>query len=412
MPRRWSGLAWLIAGSLLGLGGLAWWSRPVSSPASNETPSASQSSAKDAGVTFDTAMQQMSQYRVDDAERTLRGVLDRYPDSARSREELRWLYFNQFRQGELDRLLEDGLRVRPRDYALAVALLMSEFRPQNPREVLTSWVTAVQKQPDQARVQATLGYCYARVGEITSAETALQTAMDLAPTDPLVRLRVIEFLVDQGEWETAQELLDAVPPGASTASAARAESADSAHPRPADGGPGSNDRENSFPSDGSAPGTTVAERTTTEEPIVPASSGSGDGFAGKQPVSAAAERYEDQLAWNASLIAEARGDLEQALRQIEVALGRRPYELRYVQRHGALLRLLGQTAASARQLERANQLEACIGRLTEIVLSGQLDNPSADLCREIAELCTKRGKLLQAEVWRRAAEELRATVRS
>ena len=407
---------WIVGGLFLGTVGLIWWFWPDSSPAPTERWSAPQAFAPhDSAVTFDTAMQQMSQYRVDDAERTLRGVLNRYPDSARSREELRWLYFNQFRQGELDQLLEDGLRMRPRDYALAVALLMSEFRPQNPREVLTSWVTAVQKQPDQARVQAALGHCYARVGEIALAEAALQTAMDLAPSDPLVRLRVIEFLVDQGEWEAAQELLDtalSVPPAATTAAASSAESADSASQRPAEGRSASNQREHAAPGVPSTPSATSAEQTREQEPSVSASIGPGEGRAGKQPDLAAEERYEDQLAWNASLIAEARGNLEQALQQIEVALGRRPYELRYVQRHGALLRLLGQAAASARQLERANQLEACIGRLTEIVLSGQLENPSADLCREIAELCTKRGKLLQAEVWRRAAEELNSTGRS
>lgn len=407
-PESASSFSWLTCAAVALLfiaAGLVWWTWKTVRPATELTAlSPAASSTLEPPVTFDMAMQQLGRYQVDEAEQTLCRVLERYPDSARSREELRWLYFNQFRQGELQRLLEEGLRLQPRNYALAVALLMSEFRPQNPSEVLNNWVTAVEKQPKQPHVQATLGYCYARVGERDRAEVALQTALELAPRDPLVLLRAIEFLVDQGEWESAQELLSeaqtqqpspvqlALPAGSGRAAPAATLTPENRETAPAP------IRPDELASDSRASG-----QGDRRSPLSSPSSGNG------VDNTSALDRYEDQLAWNASVVAESLGNIEQALQQIEVALAINPDELRYVQRRGALLRLLGRSDEATRLLERANQLEACIGRLTEIVLSGQLENPSVELCRELAELCDRRGKLFQAQVWRRAAEELETT---
>jgi tetratricopeptide (TPR) repeat protein len=395
--------------------GLVWWTWNTVRPAAELTSLApAASSSLEPPVTFDMAMQQLGRYQVDDAEQTLCRVLERYPDSARSREELRWLYFNQFRQGELQRLLEEGLRFQPRNYALAVALLMSEFRPQNPREVLNNWVTAVEKQPNQPHVQATLGYCYARVGDRDRAEAALQTALELAPRDPLVLLRAIEFLVDQGAWESAQELLNeaqaqrppAVPPALPTGTERADQAATLTQESPETSSEPMRPGELTSGLNASSSSASSSSASGQEDQRPPRSS-RNIGNGGDN--SSALDRYEDQLAWNASMVAESLGNIEQALQQIEVALAIHPDELRYVQRRGALLRLLGRSDEAARLLERANQLEACIGRLTEIVLSGQLENPSVALCRELAELCGRRGKLFQAQVWRRAAEELETT---
>jgi tetratricopeptide (TPR) repeat protein len=248
---------------------------------------------------------------------------------------LRWLYFNQFRSHELETLLEDGLRVRPHDFSLAVDLLMSEFRPQNPREVLGYWERAASRQGDQARVLATLGYCYARVGDTKQAERAFQTAIDLGPDDGLVRLRVAEFLIDRGEWSSAEQLLS----------------------------------------------WTDNERSGDSKELL----------------------YRDQFLWNQSLVAESRGHLDAALKCIEQSLQRRPEELRCVQRRGTLLQLLGRTDEAADCLARANHLESYFGRLTEIVLSGDLENPTPELCREIADICQQRGKSIQAQTWQHAA---------
>ena len=87
-------------------------------------------------VTYDSGMRLLADLRVDEAERTFSAVLKTHPESQRARHELRWLYFKQFRHHELEALLEQGLRIEPYDFPLAVALRMSEFRPQNPREVL------------------------------------------------------------------------------------------------------------------------------------------------------------------------------------------------------------------------------------------------------------------------------------
>lgn len=286
-------------------------------------------------VTYDMAMRFLSNYRVDDAERVLTAVLASHPDSVRVRDELRWMYFNQFRHRELEMLLEDGLRLRPGDFSLAVALLMSEFRPQNPREVLGYWERAGSRQPRQPRVLATLGYCYAHVGDAKQAEQAFQSALDLRADDVLVRVRVAQFLIDRGEWSSARQLLNWT-----------------------DAKPLSDSKE---------------------------------------------ELYQDQLWWIQSLVAESQDELDAALEHIERSLKRRPDELQYVQRRGTLLQLLGRTEEAADTFARANQLESYIGRLTEIVLSGDLENPTPELCREIAEICRLRGKTLQAETWKHAA---------
>ncbi|MBC8352673.1 MAG: hypothetical protein H8E66_11825 [Planctomycetes bacterium] len=280
-------------------------------------------------------MRFLKEYRVDEAEQLLTQVLTLHPESVRVRDELRWMYFNQFRSRELESLLEDGLRVRPRDFSLAVDLLMSEFRPQNPREVLGYWERAAGRQGEQPRVLATLGYCYARVGESEQAEQTLQSAVDLCPSDVLVRIRAAEFLIDRGEWSSADLLLN-------------------------------------WPN--------AAESIDSHDAT-----------------------YSDQVLWNQSLVKESQGEVDAALERIERALERHPSELRYVQRRGALLQLLGRGDEAADCFSRANQLESYVGRLTEIVLSGDLENPTQELCGEIAEICQQRGKKIQAETWKRAA---------
>ncbi|MBI2480811.1 MAG: tetratricopeptide repeat protein [Planctomycetia bacterium] len=286
-------------------------------------------------ASYDMAMQYLATFRVDEAERVLTEILASHPESVRVRDELRWMYFNQFRGHELESLLEDGLRVRPHDFSLAVDLLMSEFRPQNPREVLGYWERAASHQPEQARVLATLGYCYARVGDTDRAEQAFQSAVDLSPRDALVRIRAAEFLIDRGDWSSAGLLLNLSAP--------------------------------------------------------------------KKSPDSQGEIYWDQVLWNQSLVEESRGDIDAALDRIERALERRPSELRYVHRRGALLQLLGRSDEAAACFVRANQLESYIGRLTEIVLSGELENPTRKLCDEITEICQQRGKTIQAETWKRAA---------
>ena len=298
-----------------------------------DSPPASQIATPPA--TYDVAMQELADYRVEEAERVLKQVLAAHPDSVRVRDELRWMYFNQFRPRELEALLEDGLRFRPDDFSLAVALLMSEFRPQNPREVLGYWERAADRQPEQPHVLVTLGYCHARVGNTDQAERAFQAAANLAPRDTLVRIRVAEFLIDRGDWSAAHQILNG-----------------------ADGEPSSNSHD---------------------------------------------EIYQDQICWLQSLIEESQDHLAAALEHIDRSLTRNPMELRYLQRRGMLLRRLGRNDDAAACYARANQLESSIGRLTEIVLSGDLESPTTALCHEIAELCDGRGKAFQAATWKRAA---------
>ena len=125
-----------------------------------------------------------------------------------------------------------------------------------------------------------------------------------------------------------------------------------------------------------------------------------------QIVSDAIDVYQDQMLSVQSLLAEQLYDLDEALQHIDHALQRKPKELAYVQRRGTLLQLLGRGDKATDCFATANQLETYIGRLTAIVLSGDLEEPTPALCREVSELCRQRGKRLQAETWKRAATQL------
>lgn len=305
-------------------------------------PSASHNAASPDGLVL--AMRSLDELQMDEAEFHLREYLSWIPTARQARDELRWLYFNQFRDRELEMLLEDNLRSQTPDPLSAVHLLMSEFRRQNPREILDYWEKLNRSRSDQANSAAALGSCYWQLGQNEEARTRFRQALELRRDDPRLRLLAAEFLVELGDSESAAAL---VPPR----TAARSRLFD-------------------------------AENLT--QGVV----------------------TEDQICWVESQIAEARSQVDRALESLERALEIRPRELRYLQRWGSLLQRNGKTDAARQAFAQANEVEQTVGRLTEIVLGGELDHPTAPLARELSELCRRRGRQLQAEFWRQAAREL------
>lgn len=153
------------------------------------------------------AKQQLADGRLDLAETSLQSHLQRFPNSAEALEELRWLYFNQFRTREIEEVLEAHLVRFPDDVAAAMELLNCEFRKQLPREGIGYLREVDQKQPGQAAVQLALGYGHWQIGELDAARTALQAALSQRPDHRETRYIVAEFLLENGETESVAALV-------------------------------------------------------------------------------------------------------------------------------------------------------------------------------------------------------------
>ncbi|MFM9959755.1 MAG: tetratricopeptide repeat protein [Planctomycetaceae bacterium] len=153
------------------------------------------------------AKQHLVEGRLDLAEAALQSHLQRFPNSAEALEELRWLYFNQFRTREIEELLEAHLARYPKDIAAAIELLNCEFRKQLPREGIGYLRDVDRKQPGQSSVQLALGYCHWQIGELDEARTAFQTALAQRRDHRETCNVVAEFLLEEGEIEAAAELV-------------------------------------------------------------------------------------------------------------------------------------------------------------------------------------------------------------
>lgn len=289
----------------------------------------------------------LSSRRVDEAEQVLRALLHQNPESRPARDELRWVFFNQFRRREVEAILEDGLSRNPDDLSLAVDLLMSEFRPQNPRELVRYWERVRTVPIVQPNSLSALGYCYWKLGQTEEARQAIETALNAQPDDFRLRILAAEFLLDTGSLASADPLLDSL-----------------AHQ------------------------VTDAKRLDETKPSWESSE----------------TIYLDRYWWLESLRSESQDDLKLALRHLEKALTLRPKEIAYLQRRGTLLRQLGLEAEAIESFRAANQQEAHVGRLTEIVLGDELQQLTTKACQELAEICRQRNKPIQAHAWQRAAE--------
>ncbi len=308
---------------------------------------------KTAGVERFMALLQDDQLQA--AEIAMHAHLARYPDSEEANDELRWLYFNQFRSREIERLIQQQLKRLPGRFSVLRHSLLTEFRKPVPREGVGYLESVERHRRGQLGVARALGYCYWQLGNLEKSKVFIDAAWRADPTNIETRIIAAEILIERNQLDAAADLL-------SVASSST----------------NSNLPESAAASDGGRAG------------------GDIDVFP------------DDRVYWLLSQIAERRGQHEQAMSLLSQAMKLRPLELKYVHRHGMLLRRAGRHDESAARLRLANQLESCQTRLTEIVLSGAPDRPTAKLCRELAELCEVRGRQLEARGWRSIAQRLTA----
>ncbi len=142
------------------------------------------------------------------AETVLAEHVRQFPQDDAAAGELRWLYFNEFRRRDVERLLEDRLARNPRDLPLLVELLMTEFRGPVAREGLDYLEQVQARRPGQPAVLRALGFCYWQIGDLRQARGCLDEALALGPDDAEARLLSANFLLDQGEVQAAERMLE------------------------------------------------------------------------------------------------------------------------------------------------------------------------------------------------------------
>jgi tetratricopeptide (TPR) repeat protein len=277
-------------------------------------------------------------------EEIFRQHLLRYPDSDVAYEELKWLYFNQFRLRELERFFDEQLVLSPGNYKVLLDALNTEIREQVAQEAVVALRKANEAQPDQAVVLLALGYCHWQLGDLKTAREQLQRAWQLRPDHPETRLTVAEFLIEQDQLQAAREMLLADEPDS-------------------------------------------------------------------HPLRSEFQKH-DLWHWLRHRIAVIEDDSEDAMRHLNAALQLRPFDLQYLQTRGSLLQTLGKSTEAAQVFQEINPRASAEQRLLQVVLTENLDAPTVEVCREIAELYEIRGRHNLASGWRMNADRLAAAASS
>lgn len=153
------------------------------------------------------ALELLGAGQLEAAEAALTDYLATHPESSVAHEELRWLYFNQFRTRDVERLVEEGIRRHPGEHEFLRHAMLTQFRPQLPQEGLAYLEQVQQQHPGQLRVLLGLGFAYWHLGELQQAREAFNAALKRAPQDFEVQVLVAEFLIEQNEYDLAAELL-------------------------------------------------------------------------------------------------------------------------------------------------------------------------------------------------------------
>lgn len=156
---------------------------------------------------FAEAIAYLSDARFGETERALIRHLEAYPDSMTAYEELKWLYYNQFRERELEEFLLDRLRRDPGDYVVLRDLILTEIREQVAEEAIVHVSRAFEHRPEEASVTLAFAYCQWRLGNVDKARTVFDQALKMRPDHLETRLIVAEFLLEQDELEAVEQML-------------------------------------------------------------------------------------------------------------------------------------------------------------------------------------------------------------
>jgi tetratricopeptide (TPR) repeat protein len=271
------------------------------------------------------------------AEDVLSAQVEAAPDDAAALEELRWLYFNLFRTRDVLRLLER--RLAAGDLSALPDLLDSEYHGQAAHEA-SKYLDPVQaRRPGQGLVMTALGICRWRTGLLDEGGQLLAQGLQKRPDDPHVRLMRAEFLLEQGNVDSAEEAL-----------------------------------------------------IGSSEPVVEQPAGRFGRIVDHEEFWALRSR-----------IAERRRNLKESLTLLDRALEINGARRDLLTRRASLLRLMGRTedaAAAAMRAEAFGQAERLLRSAME---RGLHRRPSRDDCLTLAALCRDVGKSAQADAWKRLA---------
>lgn len=112
--------------------------------------------------------------------------------------------------------------------------------------------------------------------------------------------------------------------------------------------------------------------------------------------------------WLSSRILQKQNQVTEALNQLERALKLRSNDLEYIHARALLLRQRGRDAEANEAFERTRTIELCRKRFAEIAFSGAWQQPSPELCVEIADLYQQSGDPLVATSWRTWGDSMRS----
>jgi tetratricopeptide (TPR) repeat protein len=294
----------------------------------------------------------ISEGRLEQAEWVLTRHLRRYPRAKNVRHRLWWLYFKQYRPRAIVSLLEERLTLFPDDLSVLVALLETEYDATLPNRYVGYLEEIKQKRAGQAPVLLALGYCHWRLGEIEAATHELNSALALRPDHVPTQIVVAQFLLEIGETDAADSILN------------RGQSGDRVKTG-ADGSPLVRKLEN-----------------------------------------------DDRFWLMQGMIAERRGQTQRALEFLNRAISLRPQEVEYYNRRANLLRRTGQTQQAQETAERAVELERNRRTLFDLSIEFRSRDPTPEECRWVATQCAAFGMPVQAQAWKRAAERISSSGRT
>ena len=152
---------------------------------------------------YSLALALLAEARLEQAESVLTDLLDRYPRHRPAREELRWLYFNEFRTRDVLRLLEETLVQAGGEYSALPELLDSEYNAQSPQEGINYLADANRRQSDQAPVMTALAHCHWQLGQLDTAQALLDRAAALEPENVQTRLLRSTVLLERNQIQRA-----------------------------------------------------------------------------------------------------------------------------------------------------------------------------------------------------------------
>ena len=273
------------------------------------------------------------------------GILEeataRHPADLPALEELRWLQFNLVRPRHAAETLTRKLVAG--DLGALPDLLETAHRPPVPQESLRVLADVDIKFPAQPAVKLALGRCRWYLGELPAARELMMEALRLRPEDPLTRLTIAEFLLEEGEADEAERLLSPMA-------------------------------ESAIPGDRN-----VSPLITLDK-----------------------ERY-----WSLrSQVLERHGDLEGSLAALEKGESFGSPRVEWLTRRASLLRVLRRTD-EAREVARLAEASAAAEReLGELVDSGKHRNPGVAEARSIAAACRVLKRDAEVEGWQVIAARL------